>query len=106
MSSLFEKCRYCGSEARGFLFCSNTCRLAALPSSNRESKISLENNPALSPGVTGLTLPNMADPVADGLEIMGSPSAELAADGPDDTRGELAQYENFFDRGKRNNRQI
>lgn len=34
----------------------------------------------------------------DGLEIMGSSPGELAAEAPDHSRGELSQYENFFDK--------
>jgi hypothetical protein len=32
MSSLFEKCPHCGNRSFGSLFCSDTCRSAALPS--------------------------------------------------------------------------
>lgn len=55
MSSLFEKCAYCGNEVPGFLFCSDTCRLAALPSSKCEAKRSIDNNPAPAPGARDLT---------------------------------------------------
>lgn len=105
MSSLFEKCAYCGNKTSGFVFCSGSCRLAASPSSEYEGKESIANHPTPAPGA-GSTCINQPDPIVDFLEITVSLPAEHlmpASEASENNQRELAQYENLFDiqRGKR-----
>ncbi|KAL4780131.1 hypothetical protein BJX76DRAFT_339100 [Aspergillus varians] len=100
MTSLFEKCAYCGNKTSGFLFCSDPCRLAASPSSKSEAKESIKNDQPSS---------IKADPVVDSLEIVGSLPAELqihATEAPENNQRELARYEGFFDRNRGKKKQI
>lgn len=105
MSSLFEKCAYCGNKTSGSVFCSGSCRLAASPSSKDEGKESIESRPTPAPGARPTCI-NQPDPIVDSLEITGSLPAEHlmpASEASENNRRELAHYENLFDiqRGKR-----
>jgi hypothetical protein len=91
MSSLFEKCAYCGNAASGSLFCSDPCRFAA--SLNQDSEAAESTNTDQHSSVD-------TDPVMDSLEIVGFLVAEPKIHATEvSTRGqrELAQYEDFFD---------
>jgi hypothetical protein len=100
MSSLFEKCASCGNETPGLLFCSNTCRFAASPRSNRNAKISSEDNPAFASATRDTTKPTRTDPVVDKSEITGPFLAELDTQPPEDSRRELTEYEELFNKGR------
>jgi hypothetical protein len=101
MSSLFEKCAYCGKETAGSLFCSDLCRLATLPSQNCDGKQSTEANPGLGTGDRTASIE--IDSVESDLEIVGASPAEIQQifnESQKSNRRELTQYETAFEQGR------